>query len=70
MTFENRLDQLLKDRGVSKTALAKNIGIPETTFYNRRMKTISSWKFLEFNKMVKFLRLTDEEVRFLTVDVE
>lgn len=69
MTFEEKFQKILKERGVSKTSLAKNLGIPWTTF-SRRQKDLSSWSVPEFNKMVETLRLTDEEVTFLTSVVD
>ena len=68
MTFEERFDKILKDRGVPKAELARKIGIPDRTF-RYKAKSLSAWKVPEFNKMVETLRLTDEEVTFLTSSV-
>ena len=68
MTFEERFEKILKDRGVPKAELARKIGLPLSTF-NYKSKSLSAWKVPEFNKMVETLRLTDEEVTFLTTSV-
>lgn len=68
MEFAERFNQVIKDRGIPQTELARKLGIPyETMRY--KAKKLSAWKVTEWNTMVATLRLTDEEVTFLTSEV-
>lgn len=67
MTFEERLNVIIKDRATTKAGLARKLGMHENTFHNKSKK-LESWNVVEFNKMVEELRLTDEEVTFLTAE--
>lgn len=69
MSFEERFNQILKERGASKAALARILDIPQSTFMYKS-KRLDAWKVPEFNKLVTELRLTDEEVTFLTSEVD
>ena len=64
MTFEERLDSLLKDRAVNKKAFAEQIGMPYSTFLYKA-KEIERWNILEFDSLAKQLHLTDDEIDFL-----
>lgn len=64
MTFEERVNQVIKDRAASKTAVAKQMGMPYSSFLYK-CKDIHRMSVLEFKKLAEILRLTEEEEDFL-----
>ena len=64
MEFHDRIDKVLNDRMVSKAAVARQIEMPPATFVYK-CENLERWSYIEFNKMVKALRLTEEEIAFL-----
>lgn len=68
MNFEERFEQVIKDRGVPKKELARKLDIPYSSFLYKA-KHLNAWNVPEFQNMVKTLRLTDEEVVFLATEV-
>lgn len=68
MTFEEKLDQIVKDRGIPQAELARRLGVPYATF-RYKMKRLSAWKVPEFRKLMSVLNLSDEEVDFLSTEV-
>lgn len=64
MTFEERINKVIKDRAATKAAVAKQMGIPYTTF-SYKCKDIHRMSVLEFKKLSEVLRLTEEEEDFL-----
>lgn len=64
MEFKEKLEMILEQRMTTKTAVANQMGMPEATF---RFKSVAlkRWNVVEFDTLVKLLRLTDSEVDFL-----
>lgn len=67
MTFEERFNKIIKERSTTKAGLARKLGMHENTM-QYKSKRLDAWNVVEFNRMVEELRLTDEEVNFLTVE--
>ena len=68
MTFEEKLDQIVKERGIPQAELARRLGVPYATF-RYKMKRLSAWKVPAFRKLMAVLNMSDEEVDFLTAEV-
>ena len=68
MTFEEKFDQIVKDRGIPQAELARRLGMPYPTF-RYKMKRLNAWKVPEFRKLMSVLNLSDEEVDFLSTEV-
>lgn len=68
MTFEEKLDQIVKERGIPQAELARRLGLPYATF-RYKMKRLNAWKVPEFRKLASVLNMSDEEVDFLTAEV-
>lgn len=64
MTFEQRINQILQNHAASKAAVAKQMGIPYSSFLYK-CKDIHRMSVLEFRKLSEVLRLTEEEKDFL-----
>ena len=64
MEFSDRINKVINDRAANKKAIAREIGMPYTTFLYK-CKAIENWNILEFEKLTELLRLTDEERDFL-----
>lgn len=69
MDFEGRFMKVLADHGATIPSLAKALDMPKNTL-RYRSKNINSWNIVDFLKLSSILRLTDEEVNFLTLGVE
>lgn len=68
MAFEDKFEQIVKDKGIPKAEIARRLGIPLSTF-NYKSKRLNAWSVIEFGNLVKVLNLTNEEVDFLTTEV-
>lgn len=68
MTFEDKMNKVLKEHAVNKKALAREIGMPYTTFLYK-CKGVEYWNVIEFKKLSDVLRLSDEEQTFLCEEV-
>ena len=68
MTFEDKMNKVLKERALNKKALAREIGMSYTTFLYK-CKGAKYWNVIEFKKLSNVLRLSDEEQAFLCEEV-
>ena len=68
MTFEDKMNKVLKEHAVNKKALARETGMPYTTFLYK-CKGAKYWNIIEFKKLSNVLRLSDEEQAFLCEEV-
>ncbi len=68
MTFEDKMNKVLKEHAVNKKALAREIGMSYTTFLYK-CKGAKYWNVIEFKKLSNVLRLSDEEQAFLCEEV-
>ena len=68
MTFEDKMNKVLKEHAVNKKALAREIGMSYTTFLYK-CKGAKYWNIIEFKKRSNVLRLSDEEQAFLCEEV-
>lgn len=68
MNFADKFSEIIKDRGMPQSEVARRIGMPYATF-RYKSNHFSAWKVTEWGKLVSVLRLTDEEVEFLANDV-
>ena len=69
VTFEERINQVIKDHAVNKKALAELMEMPYTSFLYK-CKDIDRLSVLEFRKLSAVLRLTEEEKEFLCNEVK
>ena len=60
MELRHKLEELIKERGVTITAICKALEMPETTFRGK-MQNPQRWQVGEFIRFCTFLRLTQEE---------
>ena len=65
MELKHKLEDLIKERGVTITAICKAINMPETTF-RAKMENPQRWRVDEFIRFCTFLRLTQDEINNLT----
>lgn len=65
MAFAERFASIVKDRGISQAELARRLGLPYYTF-RYKSKHLSSWKVTEWLELQEILKLTREDVLFLT----
>lgn len=65
MELKHKLEDLIKERGVTITAICKALDMPETTF-RAKMKNPQRWRVDEFIRFCNFLRLTEEETTELS----
>ncbi len=68
MEFAERFAQVVKDRGISQAELSRRLEVPYSSFRYKSRK-LSAWNAVEFKRLEKVLNLTDEEVDFLTAEV-
>lgn len=69
MTFEERLDAILKKTAANKKAVAELMGIPYSTFLYKS-KELERWNILEFTQLCDVMRLTEDEKDFLCGKVQ
>lgn len=68
MNFEDRLNKIISDHAANKKALAREIGMPYSTFLYK-CKAVENFNIIEFRKLSSVLRLTEEEQAFLCSEV-
>lgn len=68
MEFEERLDKIISEHAATKAAIAREMGIPISTFMYKS-KNLSAWTILDWRKLKSILRLSDEEEDFLCSEV-
>ena len=57
MDFEQKLSEMIKERGASKCAISGLIDMNYNTFLYKA-KRLDRWNVIEFNKLAQVLRLT------------
>ena len=68
MEFEERINKVLKDHAVNKTALAIAMEMPYTTFLFK-CKRGDTWTVNEARRLTAVLKLTEDEFDFLWPEV-
>lgn len=64
MELRHKIEELIKERGVTVTAICKALEMPETTFRSK-MQNPQRWRVDEFIRFCTFLRLTSKETEEL-----
>lgn len=68
MEFKEKFEEILSRRRTTKPSVAKQMGMPESTFRFKSVE-LKRWNVVEFFRLAKLLQLTDLEINCLLSDL-